>query len=52
MVTGDEWPIFLYYDCVYDPERPWDGLFRNAILISVSALLLTVALGRIQKFEF
>jgi hypothetical protein len=40
MVTGDEWPIFLYYDCAYDPERPWDGLFRNSLLISVSTTSL------------
>jgi hypothetical protein len=45
MVAGDEWPIFLYYDGVYDPERPWDGLFRNAILISVS----TFSLRRLQQ---
>lgn len=40
IVTGDEWPVFLYYNCAYDPERPWDGLFRNSVLISVSTYSL------------
>jgi hypothetical protein len=38
-VAGDEWPIFLYDNSVYDPEHPWDGLFRNGILISVRTIL-------------
>lgn len=36
MVPGDQWPIFLYHGFAYDPEDPWNGLFRSTILISVS----------------
>jgi len=33
-IAGDQWPIFLYVDCDYDPER--NGLLRSALLVSVS----------------
>ncbi|KAG2129163.1 hypothetical protein DEU56DRAFT_915282 [Suillus clintonianus] len=33
MVTGDQWPLFLYADYHYDPEDPWNGLFRSALLV-------------------
>lgn len=39
MVGGDQWPIFLYADYMYDPEDAWIGLFRSAILVSVRAHL-------------
>ena len=39
MVRGDQWPIFLYADYVYDPEDAWIGLFRSAILVSVRVCL-------------
>ncbi|KAG1746981.1 hypothetical protein EDD22DRAFT_958306 [Suillus occidentalis] len=32
-VRGDQWPIFLYADHIYDPEDPWKGLLRSDILI-------------------
>jgi hypothetical protein len=35
-VSGDNWPIFLYHGYNYDPEDPWNGLFRSALLVSVS----------------
>jgi hypothetical protein len=35
MVPGDQWPVFIYKDCKYDPENPWDGLLRSVILVSV-----------------
>lgn len=35
-VTGDQWPILLYKDEIYDPEDPWRGLFRNRLLVLVS----------------
>lgn len=38
MVTGDQWPIFLYRDYTYDAEDPWGGLFRSSILISVGPI--------------
>lgn len=34
LVSGDQWPIFLYIDRKYDPEDPWRGLFRNQILVA------------------
>jgi len=34
-VAGDQWPLLLYADCEYDPEEPWDGLFRNKLLVWV-----------------
>ena len=35
VVSGDNWPIFLYYGYNYDAEDPWNGLFRSALLVSV-----------------
>jgi len=35
-VPGDQWPIFLYHGYTYDPEDPWNGLFRSTLLVSVS----------------
>jgi len=32
-VAGDQWPIFLYQGYNYDPEDPWNGLFRGSLLI-------------------
>ncbi|KAG1748795.1 hypothetical protein EDD22DRAFT_981865 [Suillus occidentalis] len=32
-VRGDQWPMFLYAGCAYDPEDPWKGLLRNEMLI-------------------
>ena len=37
-VTGDQWPIFLYHGYTYDPDDPWNGLFRSAILVLVSTV--------------
>jgi hypothetical protein len=37
VVSGDQWPIFLYHGYSYDPEDPWNGLFRSSLLVSVSA---------------
>ncbi|KAG2741807.1 hypothetical protein P692DRAFT_20751236, partial [Suillus brevipes Sb2] len=33
IVTGDQWPLFLYADYHYDPEDPWNGLFRSVLLV-------------------
>jgi hypothetical protein len=35
-VSGDQWPLLLYQDQKYDPDEPWDGLFRCKLLVSVS----------------
>ncbi|RDB22948.1 hypothetical protein Hypma_009802 [Hypsizygus marmoreus] len=37
-VLGDQWPIFLYANCKYDPEDPWEGLLRNTLLVSASTV--------------
>ena len=34
-VAGDQWPLLLYADCNYNPDEPWDGLFRNKLLVWV-----------------
>ena len=34
-VSGDQWPLFLYHGYNYDPEDPWNGLFRSTLLVSV-----------------
>ncbi|KAG2130214.1 hypothetical protein DEU56DRAFT_914838 [Suillus clintonianus] len=33
VICGDQWPIFLYANRVYDPEDPWCGLLRSHLLI-------------------
>ena len=35
-VSGDHWPIFLYSGYTYDPDDPWNGLFRSVLLVLVS----------------
>jgi len=35
-ISGDNWPVFLYHGYNYDPEDPWNGLFRSTILVMVS----------------
>ena len=39
MVGGDQWPIFLYTDCMYDPKDAWIGLSHITILISIISCL-------------
>ena len=36
IVTGDQWPIFLYRGYKYDPDDPWNGLLCSTLLVSVS----------------
>lgn len=36
--SGDQWPRFLYRNFEYDPDNPWEGLFRSGLLLSVSLL--------------
>jgi hypothetical protein len=42
-VSGDQWPLFLYQGYSYDPEDPWNGLFRSSILVFVSSLILPIS---------
>ena len=34
-VRGDQWPMLVYADQEYDPQEPWEGLFRSQILVWV-----------------
>jgi hypothetical protein len=36
--SGDQWPRFLYRNFEYDPDDPWEGLFRSGLLLSVRLL--------------
>ncbi|KAG6905869.1 hypothetical protein DXG01_017226 [Tephrocybe rancida] len=33
LVSGDEWPVFVYHEYTYDPEDPWNGAFRSLLLV-------------------
>lgn len=35
MVSGDQWPLFVYAGYTYDSEDPWNGLFRSPLLVCV-----------------
>jgi hypothetical protein len=35
VVTGNDWPLFLYAGESFDEGDPWNGLFRGQILITV-----------------
>jgi hypothetical protein len=35
IVTGDQWPILVYHGYSFDPEDPWNGLFRSSLLVTV-----------------
>ena len=37
-VPGDIWPVFLYHGYSFDPEDPWNGLFRSSLLVLVSLI--------------
>ncbi|KAL4070618.1 hypothetical protein J3A83DRAFT_4358750 [Scleroderma citrinum] len=34
VISGDQWPLFLYVDYQYDSEDPWNSLFCSAPLVS------------------
>jgi hypothetical protein len=34
-VRGDQWPMVVYANQEYDPEEPWEGLFRSQLLVWV-----------------
>jgi len=33
-LSRDQWPIFLYNGYSYNPDHPWNGLFRSTLLVS------------------
>ncbi|GBE89789.1 hypothetical protein SCP_1701140 [Sparassis crispa] len=41
VISGDQWPIFLYRNSIYDAEDPWNGLFRSGLLVSVYKHIFT-----------
>lgn len=47
-VAGDQWPLLVYADCTYDPAEPWEGLFRNKLLVWV---LLLPSTSNIQSTD-
>ena len=51
-VAGDQWPLFMYADQEFDPEEPWNGLFRNQLLIWVSVVITSSIVGDTNFFAF
>ena len=41
-VSGDQWPVLVYENQEYDPEHPWEGLFRSKLLVWVSIQLVVM----------
>lgn len=39
-VHSNQWPMLLFANEEYDPDDPWEGLFRNQLLVWVDTLLL------------
>ena len=50
-VAGDQWPLLVYADCAYDPEEPWDGLFRNKLLVWVRPWPLTSKYSQLTNLQ-
>jgi hypothetical protein len=53
-VSGDQWPLLVYANNEYDPEDPWEGLFRNRLLIWVcdsSPFFFGSSLGYCQAYK-
>lgn len=38
---GDQWPSFLFHGYAYDPEDPWNGLFRSSLLVTAYKHIFT-----------
>jgi len=55
IVHGNQWPMLVYANQEYDPEDPWNGLFRSQLLIWVSFIhscatyVLLVLIGQAYK---
>lgn len=43
-MVGDQWPIFLYANYMYDEEDPWNGLLHGGLLVSVCAIVPIIKL--------
>ena len=42
-MSGDQWPVFLYHGYNFNKDDPWNGLFRSAFLVTVSAVVRSAA---------
>lgn len=40
-VSRDQWTIFIYSHCEYDPEDLWKGTFQDALLILVCYIFIS-----------
>ena len=40
-VKGNQWPVFLYADYMYDSEDPWNGLLHSRLLVSVGFIAIS-----------
>jgi hypothetical protein len=55
-IPGDQWPLLVYANQEYNPEEPWDGLFRSLLLVWVSThsfsfvLLFTLLHAGLQAY--
>lgn len=43
-VSGDQWPLLVYKDYIYNPENPWAGVFHSSILVKAS-----VCVNRVRR---
>ncbi|KAH6907818.1 hypothetical protein BKA70DRAFT_1104343, partial [Coprinopsis sp. MPI-PUGE-AT-0042] len=41
VVSGDDWPLFLYEDYKHYPDDAWRGLFRSTLLVSAFKHIFT-----------
>ncbi|KAF5325806.1 hypothetical protein D9611_000607 [Ephemerocybe angulata] len=50
--SGDLWPRFLFRAFEYNPENPWEGLFRSSLLVSKEWLFFWPVKQVIKTFKF
>jgi hypothetical protein len=48
-VCGDQWPMLVYADQEYDPQDPWEGLFKSRILVWVHTHLSSSSVGDVES---
>ncbi|KAG6913352.1 hypothetical protein DXG01_007502, partial [Tephrocybe rancida] len=41
LVSGNEWPVFIYHGYIYNPEDPWNGAFRSLLLVKAFKHIFT-----------
>ncbi|KAG2056215.1 hypothetical protein BDR06DRAFT_981606 [Suillus hirtellus] len=41
VISGDQWPLFVYANEVFDPEDPWNGLLRSRLLVNAFRHIFT-----------